>query len=227
MYNDKESYRFNVDSITNAPVNGIMSTDIQGLNPNIIGKRCEVTWQRLSLQTSSSIVSAVGMVADGIGTDATTIVVKTKLTPVIGPIGTTGFLTIAGAGNSSVAFTVHSSTQITLATDQTWVDEAAVSIDSITNGGDEALKDYPFLSVRTNLPDKVGNTELLNVDFNQICSFDNNFDVITTSNDGSYSYYESIVPSRLEVHLTTNLQGTQVLKTTNPFRIQLCIHVLD
>lgn len=220
------TYRFNINSIRDPPNNGVLNHDIQGTNPDIVNKRCKISWQSLSLETSSRISNALGMVADGTGNAATALVVKTKSALLLGPVGTTGFLSVAGAGNTSVAFTTNSATSITLGTAQTWADEAVVTIDSVTNGSNVQMSDYPHLALHSNVPDNSGNTELLKIDFNQVKTFSNDFEIMTTSNDSTYSY-ESTVPSRLELHFTSNLEGTIKLDTTNPLSIQLILQTLE
>ena len=221
-----QTYRFNINSVRDQPINGVLTHDIQGITPAIVNKRCKISWQSLSLETSSRISNAVGMVADGAGNAATALVVKTKSALVLGPVGTTGFISVAGAGNASVAFTTNSATSITLGTAQTWVDGAVVTIDSVTNGSNVQMSDYPHLALHSNVPDNSGNTELLKIDFNQVRTFSNDFEIMTTSNDTTYSY-ETTVPSRLELHFTSDIEGTIKLDTTNPLSIQLIIQTLE
>ena len=220
------TYRFSINSIRDPYINGVLNHDIQGISPEIVNKRCRISWQSLSLETSSRLQNAVGMQADGAGNATTALTVKTKDALVLGPVGTKGFLSIAGAGNTSVAFTTNSSTSITLGTAQTWVNEAVVTIDSVTNGSNVQMSDYPHLALHSNVPDNSGNTELLKIDFNQVRTFSNDFEIMTTSNDTTYSY-ETTVPSRLELHFTSDIEGTIKLNTTNPLNIQLIIQTLE
>lgn len=221
-----DTYRFNINSIRDPPTNGVFSHGIQGIMPDIVNKKCNFTWQALSLETSSRVQNAVGMVADLAGNATTDLEVKTKSALTLGPVGTKGFLSIAGAGNASVAFTTNSATNLTLGSAQTWVDNAVVTIDSVTNGSNVQMSDFPHLAIHSNVPDNSGNTELLKIDFNQAKAFSNDFEIMTTSNDSNYSY-QGTVPSRVELHFTSNLEGTVKLDTTNPFSIQLIIQVLE
>jgi len=221
-----DTYRFNINSIRDQPVNGVFSHDIQGITPDIVNKKCYFTWKALSLETSNRVQNAVGMVADLAGNATTDLDVKTKSALTLGPVGTKGFLSIAGAGNVSVAFTTNSATNLTLGSAQTWDDNAVVTIDSVTNGSNVQMSDFPHLAIHSNVPDNSGNTELLKIDFNQTKAFSNDFEIMTTSNDSNYSY-QGIVPSRVELHFTSNLEGTVKLDTTNPFSIQLIIQVLE
>jgi len=221
-----QTYRFNINSVRDQPINGVLTHDIQGITPAIVNKKCKISWQSLSLETSNRVSNAVGMEADGAGNATTALTVKTKDALVLGPVGTKGFLSIAGAGNTSVAFTTNSSTSITLGTAQTWVNEAVVTIDSVTNGSNVQMSDYPHIALHSNVPDNSGNTELLKIDFNQVKTFSNDFEIMTTSNDSTYSY-ESTVPSRLELYFTSNLEGSLKLDTTNPLSIQLIIQMLE
>jgi len=221
-----KTYRFNINSITDSPINGVINHDIQGTTPDIINKKCMISWQSMSLETSSRIKNTEGMVSDGVGNATTALVVKTKSALLLGPVGTKGFLSIAGGGNESVAFTTNSETSITLGTAQTWVNEAVVTIDSVTNGSNIQMSDYPHLAIHTNVPDNEGNTQLMKIDFNQAKGFGNEVEVITTSNDSTYSY-ESIVPGRLELYFTSNIEGTQRLPSTNPISIQIIIQVIE
>jgi len=221
-----KTYRFNLNSIRDPPIVGVLSHDIQTTNPDIVNKKCKFTWQSLSLETSSRKQNAVGMLANGADNASDDLNLKVKSTLVLGPIGTTGFLTIAGAGNASVGFTTNGAASVVLSQVQTWADDAVVTIDSVTNGSNIQMSDFPHLALHSNLPDNSGNTELLKIDFNQAKAFSNDFEIMTTSNDTTY-LYESTVPSRLDLHFTSNLQGTQKLDSTNPVSIQLIIHVME
>ena len=221
-----DTYRFNINSIRDSSTDGVFSQDIQGIMPDIVNKKCNFTWQALSLETSSRVQNAVGMVADLAGNATTDLEVKTKSALTLGPVGTKGFLSIAGAGNTSVAFTTNSATNLTLGTAQTWVDNAVVTIDSVTNGSNVQMSDFPHLAIHSNVPDNSGNTELLKIDFNRAKEFSNDFEIMTISNDSNYSY-QGTVPSRVELRFMSNLEGTVKLDTTNPFSIQLIIQVLE
>ena len=221
-----DTYRFNINSIRDSSTDGVFSHDIQGIMPDIVNKKCNFTWQALSLETSSRVQNAVGMVADLAGNATTDLEVKTKSALTLGPVGTKGFLSIAGAGNASVAFTTNSATNLTLGTAQTWVDNAVVTIDSVINGSNVQMSDFPHLAIHSNVPDNSGNTELLKIDFNRAKEFSNDFEIMTMSNDSTNSY-QGTVPSRVELRFMSNLEGTVKLDTTNPFSIQLIIQVLE
>ena len=52
-----DSYRFNINTLKNKPVKGILRQDIQGLTPDIVGKKCFVSWGSYQLEMSNRIAN--------------------------------------------------------------------------------------------------------------------------------------------------------------------------
>jgi hypothetical protein len=220
--NQIRSYRFNVNNVRNPPINGVIRQDIQGLIPDLVGKRCAVSWGSLQLEMSNRLSNAVGMVANGTGTASKNLVVKTVSALVLGPVGTTGTLVVAGSGNTATTFIVNSATSLTLGSDQTWVDDAAVTIGHVDNGSDKTLITRENLAIHTNFQDTSGNTELLRIDHSKTQDFANGFKFLTDIFQGSTGYVSYVQPY-IEVFLTddfiTNTDNRQlVVNGTSEFK---------
>jgi len=219
------SYRFNVNNVRNPPINGVIRQDIQGLIPDLVGKRCAVSWGSLQLEMSNRLSNAVGMVADGTGTTSKNLVVKTISALVLGPVGTTGTLVVAGSGNSATTFTVNSATSITLGSDQTWADNAAVTIGHVDNGSDKTLITRENLAIHTNFQDTSGNTELLRIDHSKTQDFANGFKFLTDIFQGSTGYVSYVQPY-IEVFLTDDFIGSNIVHSKNPLDIVIYIDII-
>jgi len=221
------SYRFNVNNVKTTPLQGLIRQDIQGVTPDLVGKKCFVSWASYQLEMSNRVANAVGMIADGSGTDSKALVVTSAVSAlVLGAVGTTGTLAVAGSGNTATVFTVNSATSITLETAQTWSNHAVITIGHIDNGSDTDLTVKPSLAIHTNFPDITGNTELLKVDHAKTQSFANSFKYSQGRFEGIQGYV-SYVQSYLEVFLTDDFLGKNKINTTNPLDINIYIDVIE
>ena len=221
-----KSFRFKVNNLRNTPNQGVFRQDIQSVTPDLVGKRCIISWGSYELEMSSRIKNAIGMVADGAATGSKNLVVKTISALVLGPVGTTGTLVVAGSGNTATTFTVNSATSITLGADQTWVDDAAVTIGHVDAGSDRDLTIVDNLAIHTNFIDTTGNTELVKIDHSKTQSFANAFKFNVAINEGGLGY-SSFVQPFIEVKLTNNFIGTTIMNTTNPLDLTINLHVLE
>jgi len=222
-----DSYRFNINTLKNKPVKGILRQDIQGLTPDIVGKKCFVSWGSYQLEMSNRIVNAVGMIADGSGTSSKDLVITSAVSAlVLGPVGTTGTLVIAGSGNTATKFTVNSATSITLGTAQTWTNHAVITIGHIDNGSDTDLLVKSSLSIHTNFQDITGNSELLKIDHSKTQSFSNSFKYSSDTYQGNQPYLSYVQPY-IEVFLTDDFLGKNILNTANPLDINVHIDVIQ
>lgn len=220
------SYRFNINNVKTAPVHGVIRQDIQGVTPDLVGKKCFVSWGSYQLEMSNRISNADGMITDGTGTASKDLVVKTVSALVLGPIGVTGTLVVAGAGNTATTFTVNSATSITLGTNQTWSNHAVITIGHVDNGSDTLLTDKSSLAIHTNFQDITGNTELLKIDHSKTQSFSNSFKYSSDRYYGAQSYLSYVQPY-IEVFLTDDFIGKKILNTTNPLDINVHIDVVE
>ena len=220
------SYRFNVNNLRTPPINGVIRQDIQGLTPDLVGKKCVVSWGSLQLEMSNRISNATGMVSDGSGTTSKTLVVKTISALVLGKVGTTGTLVIAGSNNTATTFTVNSATSITLGSDQTWADDAVVTIGHVDNGSDKTLTTRENLAVHTNFQDISGNTELLKIDHSKTQDFANGFKFLTDIYQGNNGYLSYVQPY-IEVFLTDDFIGSNIVHSKNPLDIIIYIDVIE
>jgi len=221
-----KSHRFNINNLKTIPLQGIIRQDIQGFTPELVGKKCLVSWNSYQLEMSNRIANAVGMVADGAGTNSKDLVVKTISALVLGPIGTTGTLVVAGSGNTATTFTVNSATSITLGTDETWLDNAVITIGHVNDGSDTDLTVKTSLAIHTNFQDINGNTELLKIDHSKTQSFQNSFKYSSDRYQGVQGYFSYIQPY-IEVYLTDDFLGRNILNTKNPLDINIYIDVFE
>ncbi len=220
------SYRFNINNIKTTPVSGVIRQDIQGVTPDLVGKKCFVSWGSYQLEMSSRIANASGMVADGTGSSSKNLTVKTVSALVLGPVGTTGTLVVAGAGNTATTFVVNSATSITLGTDETWADGAIVTIGHVDNGSDTDLTDKESLAIHTNFQDITGDTRILKIDHSKTQSFSNSFKYSSDIYTGNQAYLSYVQPY-IEVFLTDDFIGKNILNTTNPLDINIHIDVVE